>query len=137
GARLPDDQLPGSLAFRALADLHVPEPGDRRNLRLRGRDRREAFRVERIRCAARAARVLSIELAVLYRRLDFRTVFIETEHEPAVVELTGRRRHFLVAVEERALDVRARPGDLKAERHFDRPLVLSRADDDGGIPEAG
>src|SRR5205823_7260095 len=82
-----------------------------------------------IRRPAGAPRVLTVERPVLQRRLELRLVLVEAEHERAVGELTGRRGHLLVAVEERPLHARAAAGDFHSKRHLDA------VDDDGRAPE--
>ena len=89
GARLPHDQLPRRLALRALRPGMFHSPAIDGILLVAGRRRREALRLERIRCAARAARVLALEPAVLQRRLELRAVFVEAERR-AIRSRIGR-----------------------------------------------
>src|SRR5262249_1831203 len=97
----------------------------------------EAGGPEGIRRAARAAGVLTVERAILDGSLELRAVLVEAEGQLAVRQLAGSRGHLLIAVEEGSLDARPAAGALEPERHRDRALVLSGADDDGGIPESG
>ncbi len=132
-AGLPDDQLPGRFALRALPDLHVPQARHFGDLRIRGHDRRETRGLERIRRAPRAARILSLEASIGHGRLELTSVFVERKQQLAVVETPGRGRHFLVTVEKRARDRRTGAGDLEAERYVERAVT----DRDGGIPQSG
>src|SRR4029453_366644 len=98
-ARLADDQLPRSLTLRALANLDVPQPRDRWDVRVTDNDWREPLGFERIRRAARPAVVFALERPVLDRSYHLRPIFVEGKLEGAVLERPARRRNFFVVLD--------------------------------------
>src|SRR5882762_6082859 len=100
--------MPGALAL-CRGDLYRPQPADRRHIAGIGR-RLEPLRLKVIDRSA-CLEIAAFEAVMGGSKLKTRSVLGIREHDRALVKPDSRRRDFLVAVEERALQVRAAPRD--------------------------